>query len=181
MGLYPKPSGYATSRLVAGSQSYKPFNNYLSGSMRYAPNRPQRQSLSLTFNAAPANGSQLVIQDGPPNSPGSSTKTFTFTYSGSPGAGIIPLVAGGGTAAQAATATQVALAAQLSTWDVTNPAAGQVIMTQRQRGVTDTVTTVGTTNITFVVLANAVFRRVLPALVGGKLRGLLTDSTNIQT
>jgi len=34
---------------------------------------------------------------------------FTYVYGGSPGAGVIPLVSGGGTAAQAATATQVAL------------------------------------------------------------------------
>lgn len=122
--MYPKPAGYQTSALAIGSQSYKPFNGYRQG---FGPVQITSEVFTLTFSAAPDDGSGFNI-DFP-------TIAFAYAYGGSPGAGVIPLVMGGGTAAQAATATQVALAAQIGDdWEVTNPSSGVVVMSPRQKG-----------------------------------------------
>lgn len=162
--------GYATSWLTNRVSTYKPNNGFVSGNQNYAPGAPSAQFLTLTFTAAPANSSGLSVPDGPGNTSGTPVRNFTFTYSGSPGSGIIPLVAGGGTAAQAATATQVALAAQLTNWTVTNPSAGVVRMVRNQKGFNlsaaqITAFRVGTTNITLGNNA-ATFAQVIPGRFG---------------
>jgi len=151
---YPKSAsltGYATAWLT--NRIFRKMNNgYVSGSQNYGAGAPSAERITLTFASAPANGSSLAVPDGI-NGSGTPTRTFTFTYGGSPGSGIIPLVSGGGTAAQAATATQVALAAQLTNWTVTNPSSGVVVMVRNQKGFNTTAAQrtaflVGTTNIT---------------------------------
>jgi len=114
MGAYAKPIGY---RIMNSPGGYKIFNDYPSA-LYYSPNRPRR-SFPYFFTAAPDNGSGISI-------PGFGI--FTFTWGGAPGAGIIPLVGGGGTADQAATAAQVALSAQLPGWSVTNPSAATLVL-----------------------------------------------------
>jgi len=117
MADYLKPPGYNTLNMVNGlvGRWYKPFNQYISGSQAYGIGGPSAQVATFVFSAAPADLSQITVPDGPVNQPGGpNLKTFTFTYSGSPGAGIIPLVAGGGTAAQAATAAYNAMLSQLT-------------------------------------------------------------------
>lgn len=168
MVAYLKPPGYKTVfdgyGLYTSSPTamYKPFNNFVSGSMKYSPQGlPGYLSYTLNFSAAPADGSQLILA----NSPGESPVTFTFTYNGAPGAGVIPLVAGGGTAAQAATATQVALAAQLLKWVATNPSAGLVGLTYSARGIYLPLTTVGVVNFTTITTLPS-FGAVLPARFG---------------
>jgi hypothetical protein len=159
---YNKPAGYNTLWLINGvkGQSYKLNNGFLSGNERYAPSRYGFQVSTLTFSAAPADGSQITVPDGP-----AGLKTFTFTYGGAPGAGIIPLVGGGGTAAQAATATQVALEAQLSNWTATNPSAGITVLTSKIRGYNLGVGLVGNTHIT-ISLVLATLTQALPARFG---------------
>ena len=159
---YPKPTGYRYAGLTTGSRKYLPFNNFASGNMAYAPGSPSAKSVSFTFSAAPANGSSLTIFNGVTN------VAFTYTYSGSPGAGVIPLVAGGGTAAQAATATQVALAAQLTNWTVTNPSAGQVQLVYKIRGIDGFFSSTGTLNLAApgFIIAGPTFPSVLPARFG---------------
>jgi hypothetical protein len=182
MSLYAKPAGYKYAGLINGATRYRPFNNFLSGNMRYAPNRPTRMSLDFNFTGTPANGSQITVPDGPPNQPGGpNLKTFTFTYGASPGAGIIPLVGGGGTAAQAATAATAALAAQLTNWITSNPSAGHMTITANQRGVNSGPGLVGSTNITISTLVAVAFRQVLPGRIAGKVGGFFTDSTNTQS
>lgn len=165
---YPKPPGYRT---LAGTgaagpkpERYRPWNNFNSASS-YAPGAPSALTLNMTFSAAPANGSQITVPDGPPNAPSTPVRTFTFTYSGSPGTGIIPLVAGGGTAAQAATAASVALAAQLTNWTVSNPASTVLKLVAKNRGVNSSPGLVGSTNITIATVL-ATFGVVIPARFG---------------
>jgi len=154
---YPKNAsltGYKYGGLTAGAARYKRFNNAVTGSMGYSAGAPSKERLILTFSAAPADGSGLSIPNGPPNAPNSPAVVFTFVYGGSPGAGIIPLVGGGGTAAQAAAAAQVAIAAQVSHWVATNPSAGELDLVSVYPGlkVPDSVISggilIGTTNIT---------------------------------
>ncbi len=160
--------GYATSWLT--NRIFRKINNgFVSGSQNYGAGAPTAEILTLTFTAAPADTSGLAVPDGI-NGSGTPTKSFTFTYAGSPGTGIIPLVSGGGTAAQAATATQVALAAQLTNWTVTNPSPGVVKMVMNQRGFNLSAAQItafrtGTTNIT---LGNngATFGLVVPGRFG---------------
>lgn len=161
--------GYATSWLTNRFFA-KPNNGFVSGNMNYAAGSPTATILTLTFSAAPADLSSLNFPDTPTIRPGNPLYAFTFTYSGAPGAHIIPLVAGGGTANQAATATQVALAAQLTNWTVTNPVAGQVKMVARQRGLTLTAAQlaairVGVTNVTIVQTAPS-FGLIIPGRFG---------------
>ncbi len=132
MAAYAKPAGYNAGRLISGSQRYKPFNmglaangqGLIQGNTSYSPAVPSMR-VPYSFSAAPANNATITIPDGPTN------RVFTFTYAGSPGAGVIPLVAGGGTAAQAATASQVAMAAQLRNWVVTNPSSAVLVLVSR--------------------------------------------------
>lgn len=154
---YPKAAsltGYQDSAVINGASRYKPYNGALSGSQGYAPWAFGAQVLTLTFSAAPADTSQLIIPEGPPNNPGTPSLMFTYTYGGSPGSGVIPLVSGGGTAAQAATATVTALLAQpITKWTPTNPSAGVVQLRAKQRGVNLTAAQIaamlsGTTHIT---------------------------------
>lgn len=147
---YSKPPGYSTLFLINGNKgrTYKPWNGYVSGDNSYSPGRYSLSTTSMTFSAAPANNSQLTVQDG------SVLKTFTFTYSGSPGPGIIPLVAGGGTAAQAANATQVALAAQLTYWTASISAPTVAVITSTVRGPVTGPGSVGSTNITFTTIVS---------------------------
>jgi len=139
---YPKPSGYRSIY-----QPYTPFNQVSSavgifgGNMSYAPGLPSIR-VPFNFSAAPPDLSTFHIPDG------ATVKIFTFTYSGSPGAGIIPLVAGGGTAAQAATASQVALASQLTKWTVTNPSAGVLVLVSKLGYVPNTSNFTMATNLT---------------------------------
>ena len=140
--LGPSLRGYATSWLTNNPGGfYKPNNGYmLSGAQSYAPWAPLRGTiLTLTFTAPPADTKVLTVLDGVPNSVGTPARAFTYAWNGAPGPGVIPLVAGGGTAAQAATATQVALAAQVTNWIVTNPSAGVVKMQSRFKGLNLTV------------------------------------------
>lgn len=140
---YTKPPGYRTY-IARGASRYRPFNGYIGPSIaRYASN----QSATLTFSAAPTNSSTMTVDDGPPQSSNNPARVFTFTYAGSPGAGVIPLVAGGGTAAQAATAAQVALSAQLTNWVVSNPSAGVLVLERQQPGVSAVVSRTDSTNI----------------------------------
>lgn len=176
MSLYAKPAGYATISLT-GVSRYRPFNNFLSGNVRYAPNRPTRLSVNLAFGATPANGSQIVMPIGSPANP--TNLTLTFTYNGSPGPGIIPLVSGGGTAAQAATAAALAIAQQAPNWTANNNASANVILTANVRGVNLSPSLVGSTNITLSTLVAVTFRQVIPAILG-KVFGWLTASPNTQ-
>jgi hypothetical protein len=134
--MYPKPPGYNTLAFVNGlnGRSYKPYNGYVSGSQAYAPGAPSHQALTITFLAIPNDGTDLVVPDGPGNNPGGDLVTFTYDYGGAPGAGVIPLLAGGGNATQAAAATVAVLQAQLSNWTVTTPSAGVVKMVYNPAG-----------------------------------------------
>lgn len=137
--MYPKAAsllGYATSWMTSSPAfKYRPYNNFPSGSMAYVPGGASSpEVITITFDFIPDDLSVMTVPDGVGQAAGVPTTNFTYTYNGAPGAGIIPLVAGGGTAAQAATATQVALAAQLTNWAVTNPSAGVVVMTRLQAG-----------------------------------------------
>ncbi len=156
---YPKSAslmGYATSWLT--NRIFRKMNNgYTSGSQSYGAGAPTAEILTLTFSAAPADLSQILVPDGI-NGSGTPTTTFTFRWGGAPGAGNIPLVGGGGTAAQAATAAQVALAAQLSNWTVTNPSSGVTRLTMKQKGFNISAAAiaaflVGVTNITLAATA----------------------------
>jgi len=129
------PAGYtnATLAFLKGAIRYKAFSGSLNAAKSSSIGSPTKEVLTLTFSAAPENNSVINVPDS--NAAEFNTVTqFTYVYGGSPGAGVIPLVSGGGTAAQAATATQVALAAQLGGWDVTNPSAGVVVLVNRLPG-----------------------------------------------
>lgn len=146
---YKQPRGYDYSPLIRGASRYKPFNGYVGGGVNYAPNPSTLEQLTLTFSAAPVDGSSIRVQVHP--SILLPPEIWVFTYGGSPGDLIIPLVSGGGTAAQAATATATALngdSTVTSTWTVTNPSAGLVVMTSKIVGFSPTLTTFGTTHIT---------------------------------
>lgn len=180
MSRYSKPAGYATSFLDLTNRVYRAFNGYVSGSAEYAPSRFSYQTVTFTFGAAPATLSQITVPDGPNNQPSTpNLKTFTFTWAGSPGAGIIPLVAGGGTAAQAATAAMTTLNAQLTNWVATNPSAGVMVLTSRLRGMNVGPGLVGATNITLTTLL-AGLTKALPA-AAGKVRGWLSGGSTSAT
>lgn len=172
---YPKPRGYKYAGLINGAAGYKPNNNFLSGNMNYAPGAPTLKSITYNFVGAPANNSTLTVQDGPPNSPGAPTKTFTFTWAGAPGVGVIPLVAGGGTAAQAAVAAAAVLSGQLTKW-TTTVAGTAITMTQLQKGVNATTTPSSSpnSNMSAVTGSSAAFTPTLPGRtrVGGFLSGV---------
>lgn len=164
MSRYAMPAGY---RRIAAPAGYKIFNNFRSGSKWYAPGAPTGFfSEIFNFVGAPANGSQIIVPDGPIGNPNGTLRTFTFTWAGSPGAGIIPLVAGGGTAAQAATAAQVAMSAQLSHWDVDNPSSAVLTLLQNQQGVSTPTTRVGTTNMSLVNGTSVSPGAFVPARIG---------------
>lgn len=156
---YAKPAGYKTYGAIGiggfAGRCYKLWNGFITSS-KYSPSPYSAQVADLTFSAAPANLSQILIQDGP------TLKTFTYTWAGSPGSGIIPLVAGGGTAAQAATASDVALSAQLTYWSADVLVPGVLRLTSLLPGVNTAPTFVGVTNIDMV--------RVLAGL-GAKVPG----------
>ncbi len=176
---YSKPIGYNTMGLTSQRNVYKPFNGFASGSGAYAPGNYSAQTNTLAFTGTPANGSQITVPDGPVNQPSTpNLKTFTFTWAGSPGAGIIPLVAGGGTAAQAATAASVALAAQLTNWSVALTAATVVRLTSLQPSVNVSSGLVGATNITLTTVLSAI-RAVLPCIRGRGFGWLANDTVSV--
>lgn len=167
---YKLPPGYKRQAQPAG---YKVFNNFNSGSKWYAPGAPTGFfSVTYNFVGTPANGSQLIVPDGPIGNPNAVLKTFTFTWAGSPGAGIIPLVAGGGTAAQAATAAATALNAQLTNWTATNGGSGVLTMDQEQQGISTPITRVGTTNMSPVTGTAVEAGAIVPGCFG-KVKALL--------
>ena len=166
---YSKPLGYRTY-IGVGASMYRPFNRFISGGIAYGPGAPSAQIANFAMSAVPANGSAVTVPDGPLNQPGTPLKTFTFTYSGSPGTGIIPLVAGGGTIAQAIVAMQTALEAQLVNWTVVTPAtpsSGLIRLTSRLPGVTvgPGLGGSGPTNLT-ITTTQSVFASVLPGRAG---------------
>jgi hypothetical protein len=164
--VYPKPIGYKYSGLTKGSQSYKRFNNAAAQATPYLPGAPSAFSSTFNFTGVPANNSTIVIQDiGATNQP--FNRTFTFTYAGSPGAGIIPLVAGGGTIAQATVAAALALNAQLNNWVVTSSPTS-LTFRSKQIGISLTITPSSAPNAN-MSLVNGVaptFNLVLPARFG---------------
>jgi hypothetical protein len=162
---YAKPTGYKYSGLTAGASRYKPNNGFISGNQNYAPGAPNKKSITYNFVGAPANASTFTVQDGPPNSPGSPTRVFTFTWGGSAGTGVIPLVAGGGTAAQAAVAAQAALSGQLTTWTVTVNGTA-ISLVQKQKGINPTTTPSGTSNMNAVTGVTSAPTTVLPGRAG---------------
>ena len=164
--MYTKPVGYNTLFLAYASGIYRPYNDFVSGmSMAYSPAVGNERRLTLTFSAAPDDLSGLAVDDGSPANPGQLPTSLIYTWAGSPGAGIIPLVAGGGTAAQAATATQVAMAAQLDNWIVTNPSAGVVVMVYQFDGLNPEVDQLGDPNVGISLISGA-FGATLPGRFG---------------
>lgn len=148
---YSKPVGYRTPSVIGTKRYYKLYNDYVSGSMSYSPAAKTPQIVDLTFNAAPANGSQLTFPAGPTNSPTTPTATLTFQYGGSPGSGIVVLPAGGGTTAQGATALAAIINAQISlSWTAVVLVPGVVRATSRVPGVNVSPASIGVTNITMV-------------------------------
>lgn len=150
---YLKPAGYKTY-IARGASRYKPFNGYVSGGDSYGPRQVTAATDTIAFSAAPTNLATLTIPDGATNN--AAVKSFVFTYSGSPGALVIPLVAGGGTAAQAATATQVALAAQLTNWVVTLASATSVLLTSKQAGINPIIVTSDVVHISIAPSASSI-------------------------
>ncbi len=136
--MYPVPAslkGYQTSWLTSRASRYKQYNGFVSGGIAYVPGSPTSgEIITITFIAVPDDGSIMAVPDGVGASAGIPTKNFNYDYAGAPGFQVIPLVAGGGTTAQAATATQVSLAQYLDNWTVTNPSAGVVRMQRNQVG-----------------------------------------------
>jgi hypothetical protein len=135
------------------------------GGAPYTPGSADSQRITITFSAAPANGSSIIIPDG------SVTRTFLFTYSGSPGVGVIPLVAGGGTATQTAVAAQAALDAQLTSWDVTTNGGTALILVSRIPARAAVIT--GTQATGAQVNVSASTTGLVPAAFG-KMRGWLS-------
>lgn len=170
MAAYARPAGYKYDSLIAGAIRYKPNNGFVNsnGMSGYTPGGFTPQRVNGAVSAAPADGSQIQVQDAV------GVKTFTYVWNGAPGAGIIPLVAGGGTAAQAATAASVALAAQLVGWTVTNPSAGNFLLTSKTPGTKYTTfgNVSGVTNTVFT-RTDSVQRAVLPG-GNGKVRAFLS-------
>jgi hypothetical protein len=162
MVAHAKPTGYNTLCFAQASLIYRPWNGFVSGDRRLSPIISTFRQLTLTFSAAPDDLSEIDVEDGGAQEPSETPRNFVFTYNGSPGAGIIPLVAGGGTAAQAATATQVAFEAQLANWTVTNPSAGVVVMVSRWPGINPSIALVGDPNIGISTLS---------AIIGASLPG----------
>ncbi len=166
---YSLPGGYlnTVSQLLANALGYK-RNNGFQGP-QYSPNAPGIQIVTLTFSAAPADNSTLIISDIDANGL-LTTVNFTYHWGGASGAGNIPLVAGGGTAAQAATATQVALAAQLSAraWVVTNTTVNRVTFTGLIPGYNVAIPFGGNQATGIFAQNAATLGRTLPASVGGR-------------
>ncbi len=177
---YSKPTGYNTLCFTNGQsgRSYKPWNGFNNGS-QYAPGNLSPRIVTLTFTGTPADNSQIIIPDGPFNDPASGNKTFTFDWGGSPGAGIIPLAVGGGTAAQAATAAQNVLSAQLTQWTVNLTSATTLVITSRQP-ITVGPSQVGVTNITLTTVL-AGLRAILPARFGKVYAWLANDTVSVPT
>lgn len=115
---YSLPPGYAVSKYLNSAANptsrYLPNNGFTSKSP-YAPNVGTAQRILLTFSGVPADASTIIVAD-IDGTGAIIAKTFTFTYGGSPGAGIIPLVGGGGTTIQATAATLLAFQQQLLSW-----------------------------------------------------------------
>ena len=128
--MYHKPPGYNTLAFVNGlnGRSYVPYNGFVSAAGIAYGFSPGQEIVTLTFLAVPDDNTVMTVPDGPGNNPSLSEPAFTYDYGGAPGAGIIPLAVGGGTAVQAATATYNKLAIDLTNWVVTNPSAGVVVM-----------------------------------------------------
>jgi hypothetical protein len=165
MVAYAKPIGYDTRMFAQASLIFRPWNGFVSGDRRLSPIISTFRTLTLTFSAAPDDLSEIDVPDGGAQEPGQADTNFVFTWGGAPGAGIIPLVGGGGTAAQAATATSVAFNTQLVNWTVTNPSAGVVVMVSRWPGINPGITLTGVTNIGQTILA-AVLGASLPGRFG---------------
>jgi hypothetical protein len=176
MSAYPNPgyknyvAGGIAGQLQNGASAYKPNNYFKSGGMAYGPGEAGHLEIVLTFGGVPVDLSNLEIKDGLPQDPATPTTTFTYTYGGAPGAGIIPLVGGGGTAAQAAAATQLALSAQLDNWDVTiDPGTPLVVLlTYKHLGanIETPIEENGDTNIVFANLGVQTFGQLFPGRVG---------------
>ena len=165
---YPKPAGYKYAGLTNGTQGYKRFNNAASQAIPYLPGPPKALSKTYQFTAAPADTATLQIQDvGPLTSNVLITRTFTYHYAGAPGTGLIPLVAGGGTAAQAAAATKLALDAQLNNWVIT-VLSDVITFTSKQPGVNFTITpsTSPAAHMNLLTGVSPTFGLILPARFG---------------
>ncbi len=168
MSYLAKPTGYKYAGLTNGAQGYKRFNNAGSQAIPYLPGPPKAFSATYQFTAAPADTATLQIQDvGPLTSNVLLTRTFTYHYAGSIGTGLIPLVAGGGTAAQAAAATKTALDSQLSNWIIT-VVSDVITFTSKQTGVSYTITpgTSPASNMNLLTGVAPTFGLILPARFG---------------
>jgi len=155
---YRKPAGYRVGNLITGAQRYKRYNNSLAGAIPYLPGAPSAKTETYNFTAAPADTSTLTLGG----------VVFTFTYGGAPGAGIIPLVGGGGTAAQAAAATKLAVETQLpNVWSVT-VATSFATFTARQIGINPAITpsVAPASNMAAITGTPSTFGNLLPARFG---------------
>ncbi len=151
---YLKPGGYKYSGLKAGATGYKPFNGFLGSAVGFNPGLALNSAYN--FSAAPADGSQIKLPYG---------KVYTFVWNGSPAPGVIPLVAGGGTAAQAAAAATLAMAAQSPGWSITNPSATQLVLLS-PGGTAPAIVLVGVTNMSLLGPVNVAVRGTSPARFG---------------
>ncbi len=166
MSYLAKPPGYKYAGLTNGAKGYKRFNNAAAQATPYLPGTPKAFSATYQFTAAPADTSTLSIQDiGPSNT--LITKLFTYHWAGSPGAGLIPLVGGGGTAAQAAAATKLALDAQLNNW-IISVLVDVITFTAKQVGVSYTITPSSSpaAHMNLLTGVSPTFGLVLPARFG---------------
>jgi len=155
---YRKPAGYQVGNLIVGAQRYKRYNNALQQAIPYLPGAPNAFTATYNFTAAPADTSTLTIGG----------VVFTFTWAGAPGAGIIPLVAGGGTAAQAAAATKLAVETQLpGIWTVT-VATTFATFIARQIGINPVITpsVAPASNMAAITGLPSTFGNLLPARFG---------------
>lgn len=155
---YVKPSGYRT---ITPPSAYKPFNGYLGGDKTWGPRLVTAQSLGLLFAGVPADLSVLTIEG----------QAFTFKWNVPSSPGVIPLVAGGGTIAQAATSALTVLGDELVGWTVTQTASDILRATKNEVGENASWLQVNT-NIT---ISNNLFviGNVLPAKAG-KCFGVLS-------
>jgi hypothetical protein len=162
-----KPPGY---RNPFNGIYNKPYNKAILGNQAYAPGAPIGLDVTFTFTAAPANLSTITIPDDNSAFNPGAPRLYTFTYSGAPGTGVIPLVAGGGTAAQAAAAAAQALgvfaASKLLYWTVSNPTATSLRLVSQLKGKLINIVLGGVTNMTTVVNQQAGFAPILPGRFG---------------